>query len=158
MGGILLRTWLAEQRRAGAALPAKLGRVVMLAPQNQGSESVDHLRHFPPYRWIFGANGLALGTTPTSLPRTLGPWPGSALADPRNPDVGQLGIIAGDRSINPLFALWVPSPNDGPVRVAATHLDGQQAHRLVHASHTGILWRTETARAVTAFLHTGRFD
>ena len=31
MGGILVRTWLGEQRRAGTSFPANLGRVVMLA-------------------------------------------------------------------------------------------------------------------------------
>jgi len=146
MGGIMLRAWLAEFPRTGAAFPANLGRTVMIAPPNHGSEAAERLSAFPPYRWFFGANGLALGTGPASRPTALGPWP---------PEGGELGILAGNRSLNPLASAWVPAPNDGPVSVASTHLDGARDHRVLPASHTGILWGNDTARAVVAFLRTG---
>ena len=149
MGGILLRTWLAEQSRAGTPPPANLGRTVMLAPPNAGSEAADRLGKLRPFRWFFGPNLVRLGTTPESLPLSLGPWPTFA---------GELAVLAGDHSINPLCSVWVPAPNDGPVSVARSHLGGEHAHRILPASHTGILWRADTARAVTAFLRQGRFD
>jgi triacylglycerol lipase len=174
MGGILVRTWLDQQLRTGTTLPANLGRVVMIAPPNQGSAVAEKLQSFPPFRWFTGVNGRRLGTSPTSLPRTLGPWPSaalaqtSALATRANADtgadaasataVGQLGIIAGDRSLNPLFSAWLAGPNDGKVAVASTHLSGETAHRVLHHSHTWLQWHADTAHAVSTFLRTGRFD
>ncbi len=149
MGGILLRAWLDQPLRAGVAFPANLGRTVMLAPPNQGSAVADKLQNFPPFRWFTGVNGRRLGTTPASLPLALGPWPATA---------GELGVIAGDRSLNPLFSAWLGGPNDGKVSVAATHLAGEHAHLVRHHSHTFLQWRRDTARAVSAFLRTGRFE
>ena len=148
MGGILVRTWLAEQRRAGTSLPANLGRVVMLAPPNAGSEAADRLGRSRIFRAVLGPNLARLGTAPDHLPKSLGPWPAAA----------ELGIITGNRSVNPLASVWVPKPNDGPVSVAATHLAGERAHRVLPVSHTGILFRAATARAVSTFLRFGRFD
>jgi predicted alpha/beta hydrolase family esterase len=78
MGGILLRTWLAEQRRTGPAFPAKLGRVVMLAPPNAGSEAADRLGRVWFFRALLGPNLARLGTAPNHLPKSLGPWPAAA--------------------------------------------------------------------------------
>jgi hypothetical protein len=148
MGGILVRTWLAEQRRAGTSFPANLGRVVMLAPPNAGSEAADRLGRSRIFRAVLGPNLARLGTAPDHLPKSLGPWPAAT----------ELGIITGNRSVNPLASVWVPKPNDGPVSVAATHLAGERAHRVLPVSHTGILFRAATARATSTFLRTGRFD
>ena len=150
MGGILVRAWLDQSLRAGATLPANLSRTVMLAPPNQGSAIADKLQNFPPFRWFTGVNGRRLGTAaPLSLPLALGPWPAAA---------GELGVIAGDRSLNPLFSAWLDGPNDGKVSVGATHLVGERAHLVLHHSHSWLHWRADTARAVTTFLRTGRFE
>ncbi len=148
MGGILLRTWLAEQRRTGPAFPAKLGRVVMLAPPNAGSEAADRLGRVWFFRALLGPNLARLGTAPNHLPKSLGPWPAAA----------ELGIITGNHSVNPLASVWVPKPNDGPVSVANSHLAGERAHRVLPVSHTGILFRAAAARATSTFLRTGHFD
>ena len=148
MGGILVRAWLGRQSRTGPAFPANLGRVVMLAPPNAGSEAAERLGRSGLFRALLGPNLSLLGTAPQHLPQRLGPWPTTA----------ELGIIAGNRSVNPLASIWVPKPNDGPVSVAATHLAGATIHRIVPASHTGILFHSATARAVSTFLRTGRFD
>jgi hypothetical protein len=143
LGGIVVRLWLRER---GA--PANLGRVVMLAPPNAGSEVADRLNHFAPYRWFTGANGRRLGTLATDLPRTLGPW--SAHAAP-------LGIIAGSFTWNPLFSSWLPGPDDGKVTVAATHLEGERDHLVLPFSHTWLAWRAGTVAAIREFLREGRF-
>jgi hypothetical protein len=144
MGGILVRLWL---RDCGA--PAHLGHVVMLAPPNAGSELTDLLNAFPPFRWFTGANGHRLGTAATALPSALGPWP--AAAHP-------LGIIAADRSLNPLFSALLPGPDDGKVTVARTHLTGETAHLVLPFTHTWLAWHTATARHIATFLVSGHFQ
>lgn len=143
MGGIVVRTWLREHPP-----PPNLGRVVMLAPPNAGSEVADRLQAFPPFRWFTGVNGRRLGTAPDALPRALGPWPAAHV---------ELGIVAGDRTLNPLFAAWLPGPDDGKVSVAATHLAGERDHVVLHHSHTWLAWRRETAERVRRFLRAGKF-
>jgi hypothetical protein len=150
MGGIVLRVWLRD-----APPPRNLGRVVMLAPPNAGSEITDRLNGFAPFRWFTGRNGRRLGTAgPEALPRTLGPWPSFSGAPP---GTGELGIVAGDRSLNPFFSRWLPGAGDGKVTVAATHLDGEHDHVVLHRSHTWIAWSRETIGHVKAFLRDGHF-
>lgn len=142
LGGILVRKYLAEH---GA--PGHLGRIVMLAPPNQGSEIVDRLRHWRLYRWFNGPAGLQLGTGPDAVPVSLGPLPG-------NVDVG---VIAGDFSWNPLLSACIEGANDGKVSVARTHVAGERDHLTVRSSHTWIMWRRKTIEQVLAFLDEGRF-
>jgi pimeloyl-ACP methyl ester carboxylesterase len=144
MGGILVRVWL---RDCGA--PANLGRVVMLAPPNRGSEIPDRFASIAPVRWGLGVNGRRLGTSDEALPTTLGAWPVGA---------SDLGIIAGDRSMNPFLGATVPRPHDGKVSVTSTHLSGEREHLVLPYSHTWLGWRAATARHVTAFLREGKFQ
>lgn len=143
MGGILVRQYLHDH-----GTPAALGRVVMLAPPNAGSALVDRLQTWPPYRWLNGPAGLQLGTSPDSVPNTLGPLPAGV----------ELGVIAGDRSLNPLFSSWLAGPDDGKVTVASTHLADETAHLTVPHSHTWLMWRSPVLAEVRAFLRTGRFS
>lgn len=143
MGGILVRQYLHDH-----GTPATLGRVVMLAPPNAGSALVDRLQTWPLYRWINGPAGLQLGTASDSVPNTLGPLP---------PGV-ELGVIAGNRSLNPLFSAWLSGPDDGKVTVASTHLANESAHLTVPHSHTWLMWRAPVLAQVKTFLRTGRFS
>ena len=67
MGGILVRDWLTTNR------PATLGRVVMLAPPNQGSEVVDRFGDLYLFGLFNGPAGVQLGTDDQGLPRELPP-------------------------------------------------------------------------------------
>ncbi|CAM2935911.1 esterase/lipase family protein [Rariglobus hedericola] len=142
MGGILVRQYLHDH-----GTPANLGRVVMLAPPNTGSELVDRLRTWSLYRRLNGPAGIQLGTTHDSLPKSLGPLPSSV----------EVGIIAGNRSLNPLFSTWLAGPDDGKVTVASTHVSGESAHLTVPHSHTWLMWRRSVIKEVRAFLRTGQF-
>jgi len=140
LGSIVLRRYLQDH-----PVP-NLGRVVMLAPPNAGSEVADRLQPTWFYRTVNGPAGQQLGTN--GLPGKLDAWPGAA---------GQLGIIAGDRSLNPLFSLWLPGPNDGKVTVASARLAGMTDFLTVHSSHTWLAWRRAVIRQIEAFLRAGRF-
>lgn len=139
MGAILVRCYL------NAGPMPDLGRVVMISPPSQGSEVVDKLRENIVFKWLNGPAGAELGTDRTSLPLRLGK---AAM---------ELGVIAGDRSINPLLSLMIPGPNDGKVSVERTKLEGMKDFVVVHAPHPFIMNHRETLRQVVAFLRTGRF-
>ena len=141
MGGILVREWLARNR-----IP-NLGRVVMLAPPNGGSEVVDRIGQWRLFRWLNGPAGLELGTGPNSVPNRLGrvDFP--------------LGVIAGDRSINWINSLiLLPGPDDGKVTVARTRVEGMADHLVMHVTHPMIMRHSEVIRQTVHFLRHGRFD
>jgi triacylglycerol lipase len=139
LGGIVLRQFLRNCH------PSNLGRTVMLAPPNQGSELVDRLKGNVLCRMFTGPTGLQLGTEPSALPRRLGPV------------TFELGVIAGDRSLNPLFSAWIPGPDDGKVSIASTHIEGMRDFLLVHHTHTWMMWRQNVVRATLRFLESGWF-
>ncbi len=142
LGGILVRQYLHDH-----GTPASLGRVVMLAPPNAGSELVDHLRGWRLYRRINGTAGLQLGTDEGSVPLGLGAPPAGV----------EIGIIAGNVSLNPFFSALIAGPDDGKVSVARTHLPGERDHVTLPYSHTWLMWRRPVLAEVRAFLRTGRF-
>ncbi len=145
MGGIILRGWLHHD---GVPPAMARGRVVMLVPPNGGSTLVDRIGTWHVFRLATGINGAALSTAADSFPNQLGPWP----AGP------QLGVIAGDRPINPLLAHWTGSPGDGKVRVEETRLAGMDDHLVLPHSHTWIQYRKPAIRQTLAFLRDGRFS
>jgi triacylglycerol lipase len=140
LGGILVRSYLARH-----TIPS-LGRVVMLAPPNQGSEVVDKLGGLFLFKWINGPAGNELGTDRSSTPNKLGPANFS------------VGIIAGDRSINWINSLLIPGHDDGKVSVQRTKLAGMCDHIVIHATHPFIMKNCETIRQTIQFLRAGRFD
>jgi pimeloyl-ACP methyl ester carboxylesterase len=140
MGALVVRLHLQEHR------PANLGRVVLLGPPNAGSPVADRLSRSALCRWLVGPN----------LPR-LGTATAAAIAPKLAPPDYEVGIIAGNRSINPVFSRWLPDENDGAVSVDSTRLAGARDFLVMPHSHTLMLWRDAVVAQVVAFLRTGRF-
>ena len=139
MGGILVRYYLSIRRID------KLGRVVMLAPPNQGSEVVDTLAGWLMFKVMNGPAGLQMGTAKNSIPNLLGPvnFP--------------VGIIAGDRSINPLLSQLFLETNDGKVSVARTQVAGMDDFIAMPYSHPFIMQRLAVIEQALHFIQQGYF-
>lgn len=140
MGGILIRSWLGRHR-----LP-RLGRVVMLGPPNGGSEVIDNLGEWPVMKSTLGPAGGDLGTDSLSAPRRLGPVD------------FELGIIAGDRSVNWINSSMIHGVDDGKVSVASTKVQGMTDHIVIHTTHPLMMRNSRVIAQVKAFLSRGRFD
>jgi triacylglycerol esterase/lipase EstA (alpha/beta hydrolase family) len=138
LGGIVTRAFLAEHR------PASLGRVVMLAPPNQGSEYIDEFGEG--FGWVLGPTGKQLGTAPDSLPNRLPP-----------PDF-EVGVIAGTTSHNPISGLVIDGENDGTVSVESTQLPGMADFIKLATTHTVIMRSDDAITQTLHFLRHGRFE
>jgi triacylglycerol lipase len=139
MGGILTRAYIFRHR------PANLGRVVMLSPPNRGSPLVDRFEENPLFQWALGPAATQLGTGDDSLPNRLGP------AD------FDLGVITGNRTLNPIGSWLITGDDDGTVPVNSARLQGMAAFLVVPHAHTFIMNSSEVAREIVEFLRHGRF-
>lgn len=140
LGGILVRSFFKRHPHG------KLGRVVMLGPPNQGSEVVDCLKDWWLFRLLNGPAGKELGTTPDSTPNHLGEV------------FFELGVIAGNRSLNWINSLMIPGPDDGKVSVARAQVQGMQDLAIVPVSHPFLMKREEVMQLTLGFLREGRFS
>jgi pimeloyl-ACP methyl ester carboxylesterase len=142
MGGILVRLYAL---RHGAA---RIGRVVMLATPNKGSEVAEAARGWPVLAWFGGAALQGLGTTPGDIHARL-------------PAVNfDCGVIAGNNPwLHEVSAalLHVPKPNDGVVSVESTRVEGMKDHIVISADHSQIVWSPKAWRLTAGFLATGSF-
>ncbi|MFV0477120.1 MAG: esterase/lipase family protein [Parahaliea sp.] len=141
MGGIIVR------QLVHAHLIDKVGRVVMLAPPNHGSEIVDRLGELSLFQWLNGPAGSQLGTSEQSLPQRLGPA------------AFELGIIAGNSSINLLLSMLISGDDDGKVSIESAKLEGMADFKVVASTHPFIMKdRQDVWPLVLNFLRDGRFE
>lgn len=140
LGGILVRYYFEKNELE------ELGRVVMLAPPNQGSGVVDALRDISVFEFVNGPAGLQLGTDPGSIPSGLGAVE------------FELGVIAGTSSLNPILSQFLPNPDDGKVSVESTKVEGMADFITVKHSHPFIMQASDVIQQTIHFLRNGNFS
>lgn len=140
LGGILVRYYLQDNAIK------HLGRIVMLAPPNRGSEIVDKLKTYKIYQLFNGPAGQQLGTDENSVPNQL------------QPIDGEIGVIIGNATSDPWFSWLIPGEDDGKVSVASARLDEMTDFLVVSEGHTFIMQKNAVIAQVQAFLKQGSFD
>ncbi len=134
LGGIIVRQFLATR-----PLP-NLGRVVMLAPPNGGSEVAEMLEPF------VGRMMKPLADLTTQAMR--------AIPELQCP----VGVIAGSRSHIPLFSRWMNDvPNDGVVAVERTKLANMCDFVVLQRTHTFLPWAPDAISNALHFVAHGQF-
>jgi pimeloyl-ACP methyl ester carboxylesterase len=139
LGGIVVRYYLKHH------YVRSLGRVVMLAPPNQGSELADFFKKSPLFSKFMTPAGRELGTDRESGPRSLGA-----------PDF-ELGVISGEKSLNPINSLFLDGPDDGTVTVESTKLPNLADFIVLPCSHNSIVRDKKAISQVIYFLRHGAF-
>jgi pimeloyl-ACP methyl ester carboxylesterase len=139
MGGIVVRYYLQHHPLEN------LGYVVMLSPPNRGSEIVDHMKSIPLIKKLLSPAARELGTDRESLPLKLG-RPGF-----------KLGVIAGEKSHNPLNSLLIDGPDDGTISVESARIEGMDDFLVLPYSHRSILRSDKAIDQVLHFLRHGSF-
>jgi hypothetical protein len=140
LGGIIVRHYLQDHKIEN------LGRIVMLAPPNRGSEVADQMKDGFFYQAIMGPAAQELGTEKESLPNSL------------KPIDGEIGIIAGKKDGESWFLPEIPGDDDGKVAVERTKLPEMKDFLLVNEGHTFIMNDEEVIRQVLYFLGHGVFN
>ena len=140
LGGIIVR------QLATLQAPINFGRVVMLAPPNGGSEIAYIVQRNVFVGAFNGPAGKELGTSKNSLPHLLGPAP------------FDVGIIAGNRTINPLLSRRIAGENDGRLSVKNAKLEGMADFIVLPVSHPLIMLNKNVAEQMLHFLEFGKFQ
>jgi len=140
LGGILVRQYLST------ASIDELGRVVMLGPPNQGSNAADELDGVPGFDWMNGPAGHQLGKGEASVPLALGPVE------------FELGVIAGNRTIDPITSAVLDNPDDGRVSIEDTKVEGMDDFVIVENSHAFMMRMRKPIELTKAFLRSGSFS
>jgi triacylglycerol lipase len=149
LGAVLIRGALLMPVEFG------LGRVVMLAPPNQGAGIVGRLRSLRWMRWMVHGLGRTVGDLA----------PGSAFLGSLGVPTAEIGIIAGTRPHHPINpSAWanrwfgVEESHDGTVELRSTPLPGMRDFIALPAHHTWICDDREVIRQTAYFLRHGHFD
>ncbi len=139
LGGIMVRYYLQEHKIDN------LGKIVMLSPPNKGSEVADFLKDVFIYKLVMGPAGQQLGTDPESLPNSMG----SIEAN--------LGIITGNKTLDPWFSPLIPGADDGKVSVESAKLEEMSDFIVVESAHAFIMRNVLVIDQIKYFLEHGKF-
>jgi pimeloyl-ACP methyl ester carboxylesterase len=140
MGALVVRAYLCRSR------PSNIGRVVMIGPPNHGSELADMLKEWWLYRKIYGPAGQQLVTGFKDAEKLFGAVN------------YELGVIAGNRTLDPIASYIIGKPNDGRVSIESTRLAGMKEHIVIPANHMFFTTNRMAWHQTLQFLREGRFS
>jgi hypothetical protein len=142
MGNLVVRRWmgLAEEDDL-----ARVRRMVMLGPPNQGSELARMVAKISVLAALSNgaARELVLEWNRISQDLAVPPCPFGIVAGGKGDDRGYSSFLAGD--------------DDAVVRVEETRLPGSKDFLLLPVHHAAMMKNPGVQQATTAFLNTGRF-
>ncbi len=141
LGGVVLRTYLKNNK-----LP-NLGRIVMLAPPNHGSQLADLFQHNILYQIFAGPAGQEITTAQSSVPNVL-----------NKPVKYHVGVIAGNFNFSPFTKIIFHEENDGKVAVSSTRIAGMKDFIVLPVSHMFMMRNRLVIQQVSCFLKKGAFD
>jgi pimeloyl-ACP methyl ester carboxylesterase len=142
LGNLVVRRWMTLAHESDLA---RIDRMVMLGPPNQGSDLA---------RRVAGVQFLA-GLAEGAARDLVVDWHKVApqLAVPPC----EFGIVAGGRGDSSGYSPLLEGDDDAVVRVEETRLDGAHDFLLLPVHHAAMLRDPKVQRATEAFLKAGRF-
>ncbi|NVJ50822.1 MAG: alpha/beta hydrolase [Gammaproteobacteria bacterium] len=140
LGGLIVRDYLAQHPNISVA------KIVMLGPPNQGSEVAQKIGRWLPQKLPLFQRFLQISKSSSAYVRQLAPIQ------------HRVGVIAGTRSLNPIFSSWLPGLDDGKVAVSDTCLTDMSDRILVEANHTSLLFNAEVIAETLYFLQYDEFS
>ena len=142
LGNLVVRRWMAV---APPADLARVHRMVMLGPPNQGSDLARMASR------IWGVADTAEGAARDLVVEWERVAPGLAVP------ACAFGIVAGGKGDDAGFSTLLDGDDDAVVRVAETQLPGADDFLLVPVHHAAMMRDAAVQRATREFLATGRF-
>jgi pimeloyl-ACP methyl ester carboxylesterase len=145
MGNIVLRAAIAQWQAEGdpKGVLARLQRVVMLGPPNQGSSFAKKLSQLGLFEMVTGNSGMQLGPQWQDFQQHLGvpPCP--------------FAVIAGDVSQHPIQNPLLNGPSDGVVTVEESKLDGMSDFTTVPVLHSFLMQDAACVKMAVDYLLDG---
>ncbi len=121
-------------------------RFVMIAPPNHGCELAEDFYQYGWFRGLYGDKSI----------KQLFAQQNTFLEKCGIPKI-EFGIIAGGKGDGRGHLDRIPGDDDGTISVASAHLKGERDFIVLPHQHTPLVFASDTAAQVIAFLKEGKF-
>ena len=147
LGNLVIRHYLADHTRneVGIYPDARIGRMVMLGPPNQGAQLAEALGQYRLFHVVAGQSASQLGRDWQHLE--------AKLVTPAFP----FGILAGGRGTPKGYNPWLGQDNDMVVSVETTRLAGAADFAVLPVLHTLMMDDPKVQQYALRFLQQGYF-
>jgi pimeloyl-ACP methyl ester carboxylesterase len=147
LGNLVIRHYLGDYMRpeAGLVPDARIRRIVMLGPPNQGAQMAEALGQYRLFHYVAGASATQLGRDWEQLE--------ARLVTPECP----FGILAGGRGTAKGYNPLLGRDNDLVVSVESTRLAGAADYAVLPVLHTLMMDDRKVQEYTLRFLQHGHF-